>query len=272
MLTKAVFKADFAKRIPQAFQPIQDQLFSVQNQLDFISSSADNRITTIAEEFKALKKEKQETTSLLVAYAERLEQMDHSYAVLNQTIIGLSISLQAVVDDAKNGKEMKEVATGEAAEQAVEEAATRIAQQMADEEAEEKAAEERLRKKAVVAKKKKKVVSPSDQPTADITKDIYLAVFHIGALLEILGDPVQLAARQSKRQQAGTEKQIGVAQRVLAAAEKRKKTFSKRSAPTSFQMRGLLKPKVAGARPKTGKWVMTKLNDRWKQLKIEFII
>lgn len=64
--------------------------------------------------------------------------------------------------------------------------AVELVQQMAREEVEYKAAEERLRKKAVAAKRKEKVITPSDQPVADIREDIYIAAFHVGSPFDIL--------------------------------------------------------------------------------------
>lgn len=55
-----------------------------------------------------------------------MKQMDHSHAALNQTVSDLSISIQTVVDDAKNIEKMKEVATVETVEQAAEEAAAEL--------------------------------------------------------------------------------------------------------------------------------------------------
>lgn len=64
---------------------------------------------------------------------------------------------------------------------------------------EETSIEECLRKKTVAAKTKK-VVNLSAQQATDPTEDAYLTAFHTGALFEMLGDLVQLAAWWSKRQ------------------------------------------------------------------------
>lgn len=83
-------------------------------------------------------------------------------------------------------------------ENAVEEAEAELAQTLAEENvaeaAEEASAEECLKKKAVDAKKKKKAAILSAHPTIDPNEDIYLAVFHAGAPLEMLGDLAQLEA------------------------------------------------------------------------------
>lgn len=44
------------------------------------------------------------------------------------------------------------------------------------------------------------------------------------------------------------------------------------STPSSFQRKVLLKSTVAGASPRTEKWVLAELNDIWEQLKMEFVM
>lgn len=95
---------------------------------------------------------------------------------------------------------MDEVVVIEVAEQVAKNAAVELAQQMVEEEAEEKAAEERLRKKAAVTKRKEKL-----ETFANIIEDIYLDVFHVGAPFKMVGDPAQLTAWWSKRQQTSVE-------------------------------------------------------------------
>lgn len=62
-----------------------------------------------------MKNEREEITSLLAIYAERLEQMNQSHTALNQSVSDLSVSLQNIMD---NGGNMKEKTKANEVEQA----------------------------------------------------------------------------------------------------------------------------------------------------------
>lgn len=73
VLIETTFGADFDCRILAAIRPVQDQLSSIQNQLDFTSSGVDDRITVLEEEDTHLTGECAEIINLLAVYANRLE-------------------------------------------------------------------------------------------------------------------------------------------------------------------------------------------------------
>lgn len=80
-------------------------------------------------------------------------------------------------------------------EKTTEDVETELAQALAEEEAteaaEETAVEKSLRKKAATTNKK---TIASSVELDDPSDDIYFAAFHVGASLEMLGDPAQLEA------------------------------------------------------------------------------
>lgn len=183
-----------------------------------------------------LKDQRVKTANLLAAYTERLEQLDQSHADLNQTISDLSISLPNLIADANKMEKMAEAKAGEKAEAEAEKKATQevimafLAEQEASEAVEETTTKERLGKKVTSMKKKE---------AADPSKDIYLDAFHVGTSFEMLGDLAQLEAWWRKKQQGN--KLMKNAQQAPVATAERKVVHSKRSAPTSFKRKGLLK-------------------------------
>lgn len=105
ILMERALEANFMRRVPTSLLPVQAQIENVQNQLDFTSQSTDERISSLEKEVAQLKKQHAQTVDILVAYAQRLDQLDQSHATLNTTVSDpLSLSPPTLIVDAKKGK------------------------------------------------------------------------------------------------------------------------------------------------------------------------